>query len=198
MHVHKSPSAQFAFVLSPPLPSSLPLHAEANLGRLPCCLSPFAPACPLSPSFAAAISTLARGSHPVPPLAPHQLLSSAAGLASPLRHEQQLLNHRLPHSLATALAGPSFAGVGASSGVGLRMQQSMGGEEGDGGRRAWAGESEQLDLLRDKGFKKGDRVILYDGVCNMCNGWVTYVLRNNKKGDFKFAALQVCPLFSGG
>jgi len=33
-------------------------------------------------------------------------------------------------------------------------------------------------------------VILFDGVCNFCNGAVNFVLRQDKKGIFKFAPLQ--------
>ena len=33
-------------------------------------------------------------------------------------------------------------------------------------------------------------VILFDGVCNLCNGFVQFVVRNDRKGKFKFASLQ--------
>jgi predicted DCC family thiol-disulfide oxidoreductase YuxK len=33
-------------------------------------------------------------------------------------------------------------------------------------------------------------VILFDGVCNLCNGAVLFVIRNDKKALFTFAALQ--------
>ena len=33
-------------------------------------------------------------------------------------------------------------------------------------------------------------VILFDGVCNLCNGFVQFVIRNDRKGKFKFASLQ--------
>jgi predicted DCC family thiol-disulfide oxidoreductase YuxK len=33
-------------------------------------------------------------------------------------------------------------------------------------------------------------VLLFDGVCNMCNSLVIFVIRNDKKGKFKFASLQ--------
>ena len=32
--------------------------------------------------------------------------------------------------------------------------------------------------------------ILFDGVCNLCNGAVQFVLRNDTKNVFKFASLQ--------
>ena len=35
-----------------------------------------------------------------------------------------------------------------------------------------------------------DRVILYDGVCNLCTGSVQFVLRRDRKETFKFSALQ--------
>jgi predicted DCC family thiol-disulfide oxidoreductase YuxK len=33
-------------------------------------------------------------------------------------------------------------------------------------------------------------VILFDGVCNLCNSSVQWVLRRDKKGTYRFAALQ--------
>lgn len=33
-------------------------------------------------------------------------------------------------------------------------------------------------------------VILFDGVCNLCNGFVRFVLKRDKKGLFQFACLQ--------
>lgn len=32
--------------------------------------------------------------------------------------------------------------------------------------------------------------ILFDGVCNLCNGAVTFVIKRDKKSQIKFAALQ--------
>lgn len=33
-------------------------------------------------------------------------------------------------------------------------------------------------------------VILFDGVCNLCNGFVQFVIRHDKKGHFRFTSLQ--------
>lgn len=33
-------------------------------------------------------------------------------------------------------------------------------------------------------------IILFDGVCNLCNGAVQFVLKRDKEGIFKFASLQ--------
>ena len=33
-------------------------------------------------------------------------------------------------------------------------------------------------------------VILFDGVCNLCNGWVDFVIRRDRKARFRFAALE--------
>lgn len=38
--------------------------------------------------------------------------------------------------------------------------------------------------------KEHSYIILFDGVCNFCNYWVNYVLKNDKKNLFRFAALQ--------
>ena len=33
-------------------------------------------------------------------------------------------------------------------------------------------------------------VILFDGICNFCNGAVNFIIKQDKKGTFKFAPLQ--------
>jgi len=33
-------------------------------------------------------------------------------------------------------------------------------------------------------------LILFDGVCNLCNGFVNFIIDHDKKGVFKFASLQ--------
>ncbi len=33
-------------------------------------------------------------------------------------------------------------------------------------------------------------LILFDGVCNLCNSSVQFIIKNDPAGDFKFAALQ--------
>ncbi|MBK6340286.1 MAG: thiol-disulfide oxidoreductase DCC family protein [Bacteroidetes bacterium] len=35
-----------------------------------------------------------------------------------------------------------------------------------------------------------DKIILFDGVCNLCNGVVQFIIKNDDKGIFKFASLQ--------
>ncbi|WP_199619164.1 thiol-disulfide oxidoreductase DCC family protein [Paenibacillus alkalitolerans] len=36
----------------------------------------------------------------------------------------------------------------------------------------------------------GQSIVLYDGVCNLCNGVVAFTLRRNRKASLKYAALQ--------
>ena len=36
----------------------------------------------------------------------------------------------------------------------------------------------------------GEPVILFDGVCNLCNGFVQFVLKRDQRGRFRFASLQ--------
>jgi len=36
----------------------------------------------------------------------------------------------------------------------------------------------------------GRAVILFDGVCNFCNAWVSFLLDNDEEGQFCFASLQ--------
>ncbi|MBS1625774.1 MAG: thiol-disulfide oxidoreductase DCC family protein [Bacteroidetes bacterium] len=35
-----------------------------------------------------------------------------------------------------------------------------------------------------------DRLVLFDGVCNLCNASVQFVIRHDTKGRFRFATLQ--------
>jgi predicted DCC family thiol-disulfide oxidoreductase YuxK len=42
-------------------------------------------------------------------------------------------------------------------------------------------------MLKDN---KRYKIILFDGVCNLCNSSVTLVIKRDKKNIFKFAALQ--------
>ena len=36
----------------------------------------------------------------------------------------------------------------------------------------------------------GTALILYDGLCGLCNRWVRFVLKRDRKGVFRFASLQ--------
>ena len=33
-------------------------------------------------------------------------------------------------------------------------------------------------------------VIVFDGVCVLCNGWVRFLLRHDRRGSYRFAAMQ--------
>ena len=35
-----------------------------------------------------------------------------------------------------------------------------------------------------------NQIILFDGVCNLCNGSVQFIIKRDKKSSFRFAALQ--------
>ena len=35
-----------------------------------------------------------------------------------------------------------------------------------------------------------ENVILFDGVCNLCNGLVRFIIKRDKEGKFRFASLQ--------
>ncbi len=35
-----------------------------------------------------------------------------------------------------------------------------------------------------------EKVILFDGVCNLCNGAINFILKHDPKAQFKFASLQ--------
>lgn len=34
------------------------------------------------------------------------------------------------------------------------------------------------------------QIILFDGTCNFCNFWVNFVIKRDKKDEFRFASLQ--------
>lgn len=38
--------------------------------------------------------------------------------------------------------------------------------------------------------EKTHKIILFDGVCNLCNASVTFIIKRDKKDRFRFAALQ--------
>lgn len=40
--------------------------------------------------------------------------------------------------------------------------------------------------------KQGDAsaIIVFDGVCVLCNGWVRFLLRHDREGRYQFAAMQ--------
>jgi len=44
--------------------------------------------------------------------------------------------------------------------------------------------------LCEKIMLENNKIILFDGVCNLCNGAINYVIKKDKKNVFKFAPLQ--------
>ena len=45
------------------------------------------------------------------------------------------------------------------------------------------------NIMHDNAIKQ-QKIILFDGVCNLCNGSVIFVLKREKKPIFKFASIQ--------
>lgn len=39
-------------------------------------------------------------------------------------------------------------------------------------------------------IEKGKKVILFDGVCNLCNSAVNFIIKHDKKDVFRYASLQ--------
>jgi predicted DCC family thiol-disulfide oxidoreductase YuxK len=39
-------------------------------------------------------------------------------------------------------------------------------------------------------FPKHKKIILFDGICNLCNGAVQFIIKHDKKDIFRFVALQ--------
>lgn len=47
-----------------------------------------------------------------------------------------------------------------------------------------------LDRSRDAREAAGGPIILFDGHCNLCSGWVRFVLAHEGRTPFRFASLQ--------
>ena len=41
-----------------------------------------------------------------------------------------------------------------------------------------------------KGIPHDKKIILFDGVCNLCDSWVQYVIKHDKNDVFRFVSLQ--------
>jgi predicted DCC family thiol-disulfide oxidoreductase YuxK len=39
-------------------------------------------------------------------------------------------------------------------------------------------------------LKTGNKIVLFDGVCNLCNSSVQFIIKKDKKKQFRFASLQ--------
>ncbi|SHG28231.1 thiol-disulfide oxidoreductase DCC family protein [Flagellimonas flava] len=39
-------------------------------------------------------------------------------------------------------------------------------------------------------MEEGKKIILFDGVCNLCNGAIQFIIKRDKKDSFRYAALQ--------
>ena len=74
-------------------------------------------------------------------------------------------------------------------------QIAVGGSQGQEDKASDVVMSEKYRALAEKVFATDDRpIILYDGICNLCNGGVNFMLDwdspNEERGNFRFAALQ--------
>ena len=74
-------------------------------------------------------------------------------------------------------------------------QIAVGGSQGQEDKVSDVVMSEKYRALAEKVFATDDRpIILYDGICNLCNGGVNFMLDwdspNEERGNFRFAALQ--------
>ena len=45
-------------------------------------------------------------------------------------------------------------------------------------------------MVYDPGMAAAPPIVLFDGVCNLCNGSVQFLLKRDREGRFRFAALQ--------
>jgi predicted DCC family thiol-disulfide oxidoreductase YuxK len=47
-----------------------------------------------------------------------------------------------------------------------------------------------MDSSLPAGFARRDRTLLFDGVCNLCNGWVRFVIARDPAARLRLAAVQ--------
>ena len=40
------------------------------------------------------------------------------------------------------------------------------------------------------GLAEGERVVLFDGVCKLCNGWARFLIRHDRQRQFRLASVQ--------
>jgi predicted DCC family thiol-disulfide oxidoreductase YuxK len=40
------------------------------------------------------------------------------------------------------------------------------------------------------GLSAGERVVLFDGVCKLCNGWAKFLIRHDRQHRFRLASVQ--------
>jgi len=40
------------------------------------------------------------------------------------------------------------------------------------------------------GLAAGERVVLFDGVCKLCNGWARFLIRHDRQRQFRLASVQ--------
>ena len=44
--------------------------------------------------------------------------------------------------------------------------------------------------MSNESVPRGGPVIVFDGVCVLCNGWVRFLLKHDRAGRYRFAAMQ--------
>ncbi|MEC7262333.1 MAG: thiol-disulfide oxidoreductase DCC family protein [Bacteroidota bacterium] len=47
-----------------------------------------------------------------------------------------------------------------------------------------------LHFCGNNGMEENKKIILFDGVCNLCNGSVQFVIKRDRKDIFRYAAIQ--------
>lgn len=46
------------------------------------------------------------------------------------------------------------------------------------------------DLVPPPSIQSGERVVLFDGVCKLCNGWAKFLIRHDSHQVFRLASVQ--------
>jgi len=65
-----------------------------------------------------------------------------------------------------------------------------GGEDPDDAEVGGPGDDLAAERVDAESLVEGGPILLFDGVCNLCNGTIQFVVRNDPEGTFRFAPLQ--------
>ena len=106
--------------------------------------------------------------------------------------------HAFSQSAVRLLTRPSFRAECATGRACSHVMQGLGAQGEKDASKSWRRDVEEkrdAKALAKTVFETDDRpIILYDGICNLCNGGVNFMLDwdspNEKRGNFRFAALQ--------
>jgi len=96
---------------------------------------------------------------------------------------------------STPEPSPASDDVAADGATGPRPEREPSGEGGadapdPGGGSPDGPAPADVDAVDVESLVEGGPILLFDGVCNLCNGAIRFVIRNDPDGLFRFAPLQ--------